>query len=363
MNLSCPGRLVTLFLILLGGLLTPPSAAQATSDGDLKKPASWTEFTEYLTDGGDLGWWETSGVTTNVWKTLPAGIKYRYRARISLEESGRQVVRTFTYVDDKGKLISSGSETIVWDDKSKNAIWSVSGFDEDRPWSDSGRLVGFDPTRMVVASKEEAAGETYELRTTIERTGENTRRRTVARADGKGTPFVQEFTRVNHLSEALSGWDPTGTWHMEMNGEIRVRRVKWSADHRCLLITEGIQNLSAVQYEDRDDESFIDVTGNGIMWFDLVTRTIREKYVASNGLVVDGEVIDISSDRTRTRYTGIDAEGVAIHAIVTRTRKDEVMTIQFSQMTYDGRDSMPTWAREPMVMTRQEGHDGTPRKR
>ena len=342
-------RLLSLVLLVVFGMVVPTAVAQASGDGDLEKPGSWEEFTSYLVDGGDLGWWEASGTTTDVWKTLPAGIKYRYRARTSLEESGHQVVRTFTYVDSEGKLISSGSETIVWDDKSKNAIWSVSGFDEDRPWSDSGRLVGFDATRMVVASKEEAAGETYELRTTIERTGENGRRRTVARADGKGSPFVQEFTRVNQLVEALSGWDPTGDWHMEMGGKLRINRVKWSADHRCLLITEGLRNLSAVQYDDRDDESFIDVTGSGIMWFDLATRTIREKYVASNGLVVDGEVIDISSDRSRIRYTGIDAEGVAIHAIVTRTRKDGIMTTRFSQMTYDGRASMPTWASEPMT--------------
>ena len=174
-------------------------------------------------------------------------------------------------------------------------------------------------------------------------------------AGPKGTPFVQEFTRVNHLLEALSGWDPTGTWHMEMDGEIRVRRVKWSADHRCLLITEGIQNLSAVQDADRDGEPFIDVTGNGIMWYDLPTRTIREKYVASNGLVVDGEVIDVSSDRSRMRFVGTDAEGVAIEAIITHDRKAEVMTTTFSDLVYDGRASMPAWAREPMVMKRRDG--------
>ena len=114
------------------------------------------------------------------------------------------------------------------------------------------------------------------------------------------------------------------------------------------------QNLSAVQYEDRDDESFIDVTGNGIMWFDLVTRTIREKYVASNGLVVDGEVIDVSKNRSRMRFAGTDAEGVAVEATITYDRKADVLTTTFSDMTYDGRASMPTWAREPMVMMRQE---------
>ena len=355
MNPARLGRLAGLFFLVMMVMSALPTPAWASDDGELETPGSWAEFTAYLVDGGDLGWWETSGVTTDVWKTLPAGIKYRYRARTSLLDSGRQVVRTFTYVDEKGKLISSGSETIVWDEKSRNAIWSVSGFDEDRPWADSGRLVGYDRSRMVVASEEEAAGETYELRTTIERTGENTRRRTVARADGKGTPFVQEFTRVNHLLEALSGWDPTGTWHMEMDGEIRVRRVKWSADHRCLLITEGIQNLSAVQDADRDGEPFIDVTGNGIMWYDLPTRTIREKYVASNGLVVDGEVIDVSSDRSRMRFVGTDAEGVAIEAIITHDRKAEVMTTTFSDLVYDGRASMPAWAREPMVMKRRDG--------
>ena len=96
MNLFRTAHLVTLMLIVLEGSSTPMAAAQISNDEDLRKPASWAEFTEYLIDGGDLGWWETSGVTTNVWKTLPAGIKYRYRARTSLEESGRQVVRAFT---------------------------------------------------------------------------------------------------------------------------------------------------------------------------------------------------------------------------------------------------------------------------
>ena len=175
-------RLVSLLFLIVLGVMSRTALAQNPAGDGLTAPGSWADFASYLADGGDLGWWEASGVTTNVWKTLPAGINYRDRGRTSLDDSGPLVVRTFTYVDDQGNLLSSGSETVVWDAKSKTVIWSVSDFDGDQPWSDSGRLVGYDDSKMVISSREEAAGDSYELRTTIERTGENTRRRTVSRA-------------------------------------------------------------------------------------------------------------------------------------------------------------------------------------
>ena len=147
--------LVALVFLMLAG---PRTVHGQAPDVELTTPKNWAEFTSYLVDGGDLGWWEARGTTTDVWKTMPAGIDYDYRAHIRLGASGRQVVRTFTYVDDDGTVISSGAETIVWDEKSGKVLWSISGLDGDRPWSDSGHLVGYDANRMVVASVEEAEG-------------------------------------------------------------------------------------------------------------------------------------------------------------------------------------------------------------
>ena len=339
MTIARTHRLVSLALFMLACVVFVPNPASAQNDGDLTKPGSWDEFVTHLVDGGDLGWWEASGVTTNVWKTLPAGIRYRYRGQTRLDVSGRMVVRAFTYVDGQGNLLSSGSETIVWDAKSKNVIWSVSGFDADQPWSDSGRLVGYDDSKMVVSSMEEAAGESYELRTTIERTGENTRRRTVARADGTETPFVQEFTRVNHFAEALAGWDPTGTWTTDMDGVTFVNDSRWSADRRCVTTTEGI----------RLADGSLNVTGNGIMWFDPVAGVIRQRYVSSSCMMLEGEVSAISKDRVAMHYIGVDGAGIRLDAIVTRTRKGDALTSTFSDMRYDGQARMPAWAREPMV--------------
>ena len=330
-----------LFLMLVGA---NPVQAQAP-DTELTTPKSWTEFTSYLVDGGDLGWWEARGTTTDVWKTMPAGIDYHYRAHVHLDETGRQVIRTFTYVDADGKLISSGSETIVWDEKTGKVLWSISGLDGDRPWSDSGHLVGYDATRMVVASVEEAEGARYELRTTMERTGENRRRRTIARGDGKGTPLVQEYTRVNHLVDALSGWNPTGTWITDFGGMKIGSRATWSADRRCVVANEG--PVAA--------DGTIRSTGTSLMWFDLDRRTIRQKYIGSMGMTLDGEVVEVSKDLMVIRYTGTDAEGVALRAVVTMTRKDGVMTTQFSEMTYDGKAATPAWAMAPMTSTREQG--------
>ena len=325
-------------MFLLVGAVVASNPTKAVGD-DLRKPASWDDYTASVVDGGDLGLWESSGVTTDVWKTLPAGIKYRYRAQVSLDESRRQVVRTFTYVDEQGKLLSSGSETIVWDAKSGTPIKALSGFDEDRSWADSGRMVGYDDSRTVFSSEETGGGQTYELLTTFERTGENTRRRTVARADGKKKPFVQEFTRVNHFVEALAGWDPTGTWATDMDGVTFVSESRWSADRRCVTTTEGV----------RLPDGSLNVTGNGIMWFDLDARVIRQKYVTSMGMALDGEVAKVSKDRFEMRYTGVDPAGVALHAIITSTLAGDRRTSTFSDMTYDGRARTPAWARSPMV--------------
>lgn len=332
---SCPTVLFA--SIALVGI----ARAEAVPEKDLTQPKSWTEFTAHLADGGDLGLWESSGTTTDVWKTLPAGLEYRYRARTTLDETGRQVVRTFTYVGAGGELLSAGSETIVWDEASKRPIWSVSGFDGDRPWSDSGWLVGIDGTRMVVASRETADGESYELRTIIERTGENTRRRTITRLDGKGEPFVQVFTRINQLVEALDGWDPTGTWITRMGDVTFVTESKWGADRRCVVTTEGV----------RAPDGSLAVTGNGLMWFDVDARVVRSNYVTSMGLVLDGEATMVSKDRLEMRMQGVDQDAVALHAVIVTERKGDTLTSRFSHMAYDGRARTPAWAEAPMTAT------------
>ncbi len=334
-------RIVFLVFMLVG----TKNVHGQTPDAELTTPKTWVEFTAHLVDGGDLGWWEARGTTTDVWKTMPAGVDYHYRANIRLGASGRQVIRTFTYVDDDGTVISSGAETIVWDEKSGRVLWSISGLDGDRPWSDSGHLVGYDANRMVVASVEEAEGVRYELRTTMERTGDNRRRRTIARSDGQGTPLVQEYTRVNHLVDALAGWNPIGTWVMDFGGLKIASKATWSADRRCVVVNEGPMNA----------DGSIRSTGTSLMWFDLQSRTIRQAYVGSTGMTLQGEVRSISKDRMVIRYTGTDAEGVALDAIVTMTRDGDVMSTRFSDMRYDGTASTPAWAMAPMTSTREQG--------
>lgn len=331
-----------------GATATAPAPATTPAEtGDPIAPASWTEFTSALADNGDLGWWEASGVTTDVWKTLPAGLEYRYRGRISLDEAGRQVVWSFTYTDTQDRVISSGAQIFVWDDASTSVLWSASGFDLGKPWSDSGRVIGSDPGSIVLSATETGGGATFELHTTIERVGENRRRRTVARVDGGEKPFVQEFTRVNFMIDALNGWDPTGTWVTDFGGMQLVNVSTWSADQRCVITHEGPRMPDGTHL----------VTGTSLMWFDLDTRTIRQKYVSSMGMTLDGEVTEVSRNRLKTRFTGTDAEGVSLHAFVTSEVRGDTMTSQFSDMTYDGRAAMPAWAQAPMTATREKSSD------
>ena len=57
-------RLVPGLIALAVGLgSTVPAFGQAAAS-ELTKPKSWKEFTSYMVDGGDLGWWETRGTTT-----------------------------------------------------------------------------------------------------------------------------------------------------------------------------------------------------------------------------------------------------------------------------------------------------------
>ena len=127
---------------------------------------------------GNLGW--TEGYSYDEKGRLETWVKSNPRTGVETvserhiyDEAGRQVVRTFTDVDDQGKLLSAGSETIAWDDKSGVPAKSLSGLDAGRPWSASGKLVGFDDSKTVFSSEESGGGETYELLTTIERLGEN----------------------------------------------------------------------------------------------------------------------------------------------------------------------------------------------
>lgn len=94
-------------------------------------------------------------------------------------------------------------------------------------------------------------------------------------------------------------------------------------------------------------------TGTSLMWFDLETRTIRQSYVGSTGMALQGEVVSISKDRMVIRYTGTDAEGVALQATVTSTRDGDVMSTRFSDLRYDGKASTPAWAANPMTSTRR----------
>ncbi len=49
-------RLLTLVLSFITAMVSSNVVAQSSDDDGLKKPGSWTEFTSYLADGGDLGW-------------------------------------------------------------------------------------------------------------------------------------------------------------------------------------------------------------------------------------------------------------------------------------------------------------------
>ena len=44
---------------------------------------------------------------------------------------------------------------------------ALSGLDEGRPWSASGRMVGLDDSKTVFSSEETGGGKTYELLTTV----------------------------------------------------------------------------------------------------------------------------------------------------------------------------------------------------
>ena len=55
-------RLLTLVLSFISVMGSSNVLAQSSDDDGLKKPGSWAEFTSYLADGGDLGWWEAKGV-------------------------------------------------------------------------------------------------------------------------------------------------------------------------------------------------------------------------------------------------------------------------------------------------------------
>jgi len=333
----------------VGCAATPATPARAfdpapPAEAELTAPTSWSEFTSWMVDNGDLGWWETSGTTTDVWKTLPAGIDYRYRGHSRLEEGGRQIVHSFTYTNTAGEVISTGARTMVWDDVSKSVIWSQAGFDLGKPWSDSGRLIGYDATGYVMTASETGGGKTFELRYRAEKLGVNAWRRTVSRTDGTQTPFVQDFTRVNFLIEALDGWDPAGTWVTDFGGMAMVNQSTWSADRRCVVTHEG----------PRLPDGSMEITGTSLMWFDHDRHAIRQKYVSSNGMVLDGEVVEISKNRMKVRYTGTDAEGVSLDAFVTSVVDGDTMTSQFSDMRYDGKDAMPAWAAAPMVAEREK---------
>ena len=130
----------------------------------------------------------------------------------------------------------------------------------------------------------------------------------------------------------------------DMGGMAFVNEAKWSADKRCVVTIEGI----------RMPDGSVNVTGNGLMWFDIHARVIRQKYVTSTGMMLEGEVSSASKNLLKMRYVGIDAEGVSLDARITTELKGDQLISTFSDMIYDGRASTPAWAREPMVATREQ---------
>ncbi|MDG1890466.1 MAG: hypothetical protein P8L18_04065 [Verrucomicrobiota bacterium] len=281
--------------------------------GKLRQPSSWDDYVQIVQ--ASFGEWEASGVTSDVWDGIPAGKDYTISSSNMLSKDGKKLIMMHEMKTRDGRILSTGSGFITWDDSRGRLYSSMSGFDGGKLYSGPRELIGMNEKGTVWEYVETINGATYKTREIRQfgtgNTWSNTNLREVDGKTVKVTDVLKPATPPRHpgpLIPALSAMEwQLGTWETEFpNG-------KWT-----------------VSFTARNHGSMIEINGKsadgerttGMRFYDEEKNAIKTFFVNSRGESWEN-MGHLSEGKTVFRGSGVNAKGEVTSSVGIDVRVDD----------------------------------------
>ena len=330
--------LVLLVGVMATGALSASEQATASEEGTL--PESWEQYVRHVTGGNDLGTWVTTGKTEGIFEGIPAGLDFTFVLEPRLGDEGNTIVENHTWRTSDGRVLSTGTGVIYWDEESGTLKSSYSGFDMGEPYTGEMTLLGINFANGTERWKylETTRGKTTEYTRIHERISANHRTLEFRKADGTGANQF-EFKRANPLEGVLARHDILGTWESTRpDGSRGVTTHGRSLAGRAVF--SSVKNLKA-----DGSEGYV---GSRAMWWDAERKTVRILGLNSRGGSFAGEMISLTTEGDSTtmvvRFRGTNENGVPMAGTSTRVLTGDTMVRTFSDFS---RGDRPAAASQP----------------
>ncbi|MGI9441208.1 MAG: hypothetical protein ACR2N1_02010 [Rubripirellula sp.] len=328
----------------VGGLLAEDQLASHKNAG-LQKPASWQEYRTFLQQHRFIGTWEATGTTKEIFEGIPAGIAYTQTSNSLLTEQGSEMQLSHRMQTTDGEIISKGGGSVSWNKDSGQIEGLFAGFDTGKPYSGKMTLAGIDAESGTErwTYQETSRGKTQDYNIEIKQINANQRKESIT-LETTGNTIHSELHRKNPVAEYMASFDTTGVWEANLpDGSQWQIHTEWILDGRAL----RSKNVAIEKNGKATQKNTI------LFYWDASRKRVTQVGTDITGSSWRGERVSlqVEDDKriSRTRFQGVNAEGVSMGLTMTLTLQGDQLTRVFSEWTFDdGRSVLEQW-REPLV--------------
>lgn len=328
----------------VGGLLAEDQLASPKNAG-LQKPASWQEYRTFLQQHRFIGTWEATGTTKEIFEGIPAGIAYTQTSNSLLTEQGSEMQLSHRMQTTDGEIISKGGGSVSWNKDSGQIEGLFAGFDTGKPYSGKMTLAGIDAESGTErwTYQETSRGKTQDYNIEIKQINANHRKESIT-LETTGNTIHSELHRKNPVAEYMASFDTTGVWEANLpDGSQWQIHTEWILDGRAL----RSKNVAIEKNGEATQQNTI------LVYWDASRKRVTQVGTDITGSSWRGERVSlqVEDDKriSKTRFQGVNAEGVSMGLTMTLTLQGDQLTRVFSEWTFDdGRSVLEQW-REPLV--------------
>jgi len=155
--------------------------------------SSWQEFLDSRDSLGDIGEWQGEGVTTGIWPSIPAGLKYEVSQVIRWNMDQTKLLYSYSLKAASGEIISEGEGFISYDCDRKRFYSRNNGYNQGQSYTGTSRLLGVSEKQELWTCEQCMAEAKYAFRKTINWVSENEKWITHERT---GDPFSFDLMRM-----------------------------------------------------------------------------------------------------------------------------------------------------------------------
>lgn len=155
--------------------------------------ASWQEFLDSRDSLGDIGEWRGEGVTTGIWPSIPAGLKYEVLQIIRWNMDQTKLLHWYSLKAASGEISSEGQGFITYQCDQKRIYSRNNGYNQGQSYTGTSRFLGASEKQELWTCEKCMAEAKYAFRKTINWVSENEKWITHERM---GDPFSFDLMRM-----------------------------------------------------------------------------------------------------------------------------------------------------------------------